>query len=228
MQRHTSTLITTNKRKSNTLHRTTQRQICSEHKYVLRNSQTKRTLTLPNHSLCLLQQQPLDAYYGFATITSRLSLRARQKAQMLFHLRHVSAGMAQTIKGQGEILMLHWKVRAFQRERKQVILSSQSLPSLPAVEEVNARNLLFRVKILVIGRWRKWTSAHLEQRNTVYTSQMPTVIFGRACLTSFGIRLQGWRNIISWVPRVDRDAPLPLGFVFLHPSNAAHRLADGL
>lgn len=66
--------------------------------------------------------------------------------------RHCCEGMAKTIKSQGEILMLQWKVRAFQHERKQVLLSSQSLYSLPAVEEVNARNLVFRVKIWLIGR----------------------------------------------------------------------------
>lgn len=84
---------------------------------------TKRVFFLPTHSLSPTLITTSQGLISFSNLMTWL-----QKSPDAFssETRNGSAGMAQTIKSQGEILTLHWKVRAFQQERKQVLLSSQS------------------------------------------------------------------------------------------------------
>lgn len=104
-----------------------------------------------------------------------LSLRALQKAQLLFHLRHVTAAQAwhKLSKARGKFWCFTERSGHFSKRKKQVILSSQSLHSLPAVEEVNARNLVFLVKIWLTGSYIKWTSAYLQQNCLYCMTQFP-------------------------------------------------------
>lgn len=116
-----------------------------------------------------------------------LSLRALQKAQLLFHLRHVTAAQAwhKLSKARGKFWCFTERSGHFSKRKKQVLLSSQSLHSLPAVEEVNAHNLVFLVKIWLTGSYIKWTSAHLQQNNCLY------------CMTQFPLCMQALPPLAS-------------------------------
>lgn len=167
---------------------------------------------------------------GFYSLVTHLSLRTQQKLQLLIDLKHVTAAQAwyKLSKARGKFWCLSERSGHFSKRKNKFFC-----PLSPDIHFLPWRRWMHVIWYfwLRLG-WQEVKLSELQHTKNsctlYYMSRMLTVSSEHAGLTSFGISLHDWENGISRFTRVSGDAPLPLGFGFEHPSNAARWLTDSL